>query len=457
MEILSAAGAGGQTWAVRVDRLDTEEIVFSARADESRQPASTVKLFTTAAALHRLGPDFAVTTSVYAAGAVTDGILDGDLVLYGRGDPNLSGRFHGDEPTAVLTDMAQQVRAAGIREIAGAVIGDGTYFEDRDFGPWRMEDQHRWYAARVSALSFNDNCVDVYVGPGRAGGRQPAYRWEPVTPYVQMRFAARTVPGQRARVYAWRGPGMAVISIGGTIGGGARIQPLPVTVEDPALFAASVLHDELWRAGVTVRGRPRPRRRKAAGASASYPNEVVRRVSEPLADVLGVINGRSQNLHAELLCKTLGKQMQGDGSWEAGLRVIDSALCALGVNTVGVRQVDGSGLGRANRATATSLVEVLTAMAHHPHAGVFEDSLVHVGVDANMTDLAKSVPFGVVRAKSGSLKGVLGLAGYIRAPGRAPLAFALLGSGPRTGSAKALKATRDQLVYALARHAPRLP
>ncbi len=454
-EAVREAEAAGRTWAVRVDRLDTGETLYAHRADESRMPASNVKLFTTAAALHRLGPTYTMTTSVYAQGPIVDGELQGDLVLYGRGDPNLSGRFYKDRITAVLDTLAQQVRAAGIERVTGAVYGDGTHFEDLDFGPWKMEDQHRWYAARVSALSFNDNCVDVYIGPGAVVGARAALRWEPMTRYVRVRLQAKTGPGRRRKLFAWRAPGSNFITIGGTIGQRARIEPLPVALERPALFAAWVFRDALERAGVAVAGAPEIVTR-ANGPALPYTRQIARHVSQPLFEMVRVINSRSQNLHAELLCKTLGRAVGTDGSWAEGLRVIDEAVCELGVEPGTFRLVDGSGLGRENRATASALVRLLMAMAYHEHGALFERSLVHVGVDPNMTDLAKSIRHGELRGKSGSLDGVLALAGYVRAPGRAPLAFALLGHDPEPHSAKPLRATRDRLAYELVRRAPPL-
>lgn len=447
--------AAGRTWAVRVDRLDTGATVFAHRADESRIPASNVKLFTTAAALHRLGPDYTTDTSVYADGPVANGVLDGDLVLYGRGDPNISGRFYESRPTAVLELLAQQVRAAGITHVTGGVVGDGTYFEDLDFGPWNPEDQHRWYAARVNALSFNDNCVDVFVGPGRSVGTRGQLRWEPFTRFVRVTMGTRTVNGRRGNVQYWRNPGTRTIGLAGTIGVRSRIRAFSVAVEQPALYAAWVFRDVLRGAGITVDGDPRERTRTADGPG-RYTRELARHASLPLAEELQVINGRSQNLHAELLCKSLGKTAGADGSWAEGLRAVDAALCDLGLQTDGLRLVDASGLARENRATASSLVAVLKAMAAHPHAAVFEDSLVHVGVDPNMTDLAKSIHRGELRGKSGSLKGVLALSGYIRAPGRAPLAFAMLGADPRSTDSRPLKRTRDALAYILVRHAPEI-
>ena len=453
-QLVAEGERDGRTWAVRVDRLDTGETLFAHRADVLRLPASNVKLFATAAALHRLGPDFTVATSVYATGPITGGVLAGDLVLYGRGDANISGRFHEDRVTAVLEALAAQVRAAGVRRVAGGVVGDGTYFEDLDFGPWKLEDQHRWYAARVRALSFNDNCVDMYLGPGRTVGARAALRWEPFTRYVRVKVTAKTVAGRSKKLYAWRAPGSRVIALGGTIGRRARIEPLPVAIEDPPLFAAWVFRDVLERAGVTVAGAPRSVARAAGRSRPAYDREIARHVSPPLAEGIRVINSRSQNLHAELLVKTLGREVGADGTWAEGLRAVHAAVCELGVQGEAVRLVDGSGLGRENRATAGALVTRLRAMAGHEHAAAFVASLVQVGADRGLADLAKSVRHGEVRAKSGSLNGVLALAGYVRAPGRAPLAFAMLGDDPNPKSSRHLRATRDKMVYQLVRLSP---
>ncbi len=242
---------------VAVYAADLGNPLYLHNADLPLTPASNMKLYTTAAALDRLGPDFQYTTSVYADGEIyPDGTLDGDLILIGRGDPTLSGRFYGDSVTFVFDRFAARLKQMGIRRVTGAVVGDATYFDDARIAPgWDSRHLLRWYGARSSALSTNDNVVTIEVHPGEWVGAPPALTFYPHTDRLEISNQATTVGRRGGRSIGIRREsetGKYVIR--GRIPLRSRALRYMVSVEDPALYTTSVFADRIKRAGIEVEG-----------------------------------------------------------------------------------------------------------------------------------------------------------------------------------------------------------
>lgn len=372
--ILRGPGMGGASHGVLVVSLDRGDTLFSWNADARLTPASTLKLFSTAAALHYLGPEFRWTTYLLAEGEVRNGVLAGDLVLFGTGDPTLgSGRFPGT--SRALAALADSLRARGVREVAGSVVADGSFFDPRLRGQgWTAEDLVSWFGAPVSSLVTAENL---------AGGR-------PVDEPVR-------VAGERFRT--------ALARAGIRVRGGVR------TVKEPALS----------RAGFHAR-------RPAAGAHvlATYRSPALR-------DVVRVTNHVSHNLFADEALRTVGRVAGGEGSFEAGERAVARMLSSADPP----RMLDGSGLSRLDRVSARTVVALLAAMARSPGASVFRASLPVAGSEAGLRRMYGTAAAGNLRAKTGTIATVSALSGYVTAADGERLAFSIITNGvPRTALAK---------------------
>ncbi|HKE05601.1 MAG TPA: D-alanyl-D-alanine carboxypeptidase/D-alanyl-D-alanine-endopeptidase, partial [Blastocatellia bacterium] len=242
-------------------------VVFERDADKSFTPASNMKLYTTAAALDAFGPDFKIKTSVYATTrAAKNGVLKGDLILYGRGDPNLSPRFDTDDtdrydeltPADTITAierLADQIKARGIKIVTGNLIGDDSFFAGDLLGPgWEWDDAQFYYGAEVSALTVNDNSVTFAVTPATRVGEQPSIKIQPETGYIKIVNNARTSEGGRTSIGVDRPLNSNTVEFFGAIPRGAKEFTVDIAIHDPASFAAELLREALDRRGVRVRG-----------------------------------------------------------------------------------------------------------------------------------------------------------------------------------------------------------
>jgi D-alanyl-D-alanine carboxypeptidase/D-alanyl-D-alanine-endopeptidase (penicillin-binding protein 4) len=448
--ILAKANADEATWAVEVVSLDTGETLYEKNAHALLIPASNMKLFTTAAALDCLGPDFTTKTSFYFDGGLgEDGALDGNLIIYGRGDPNISGRFTG-KPTTIFEQIASSLKSLDLREVCGDIVGDDSYFDSEYYGPWPQDESCKWYAARVSALSFNDNCIDIYVWPGASPGARAKVAKSPQTSFVRVINKASTTSHRSNS--AWASPvadGTAIL-VGGSIWSRKKEEVLYFPVESPPLYAATVFKETLEREGVSVEGKARTlgADRKSAVPPGAVP--VVEHGSLPLSEMIKVVNKRSQNLHAELILKLVGLRAGEGPTFDGGAKAVRDFATKAGVNPGSVIINDGSGLSRMNRASAHSIVQLLKFMDASKWSDAFRDSLAIPGVDNSVRTMSRAVPTGKVVGKTGSLKNVLAFSGYATAKSER-LAFSIIVNGFE-GDSSRIREARDRICRELARY-----
>jgi D-alanyl-D-alanine carboxypeptidase/D-alanyl-D-alanine-endopeptidase (penicillin-binding protein 4) len=452
--ILRASVGERATVGAEVLSLTRGDVLYSLNAERLLQPASNVKLFTSAAALHYLGPRFTFRTTLYGTGGVDgDGVLRGDLVLEGRGDPSLSGRFYADSVTYVFDGFVQALRDRGVTRVDGDLVGDNRYFEGPELGEgWAWDAQQWWYGAQIDALSFNDNTVTVRVQPGAGPGSPARVELVPDTEYVTVVNDVVTGTGQgRQSIAVHRQPESNEIRLRGRVprrGGAALV----IAVDDPALYALTVLRERLEHAGIELDGDVRPADEEdAVGVAGRTP--VASHFSPPLSELLGVVNKRSQNLHAEQLLRALGAETRGRGSAGAGIAAIDDFLRGeVQVEPGAVFLVDGSGLSRLNLVTPHAVVQLLAHMARHPYRREFYDSLFVPGEDERARRLDEPLTRGNLHAKTGTVRYVSALSGYVDARNGERLAFALLLNNRPDGKASSVELEND-VVRALARFA----
>lgn len=409
--------------------LDADTEVFARDADASRIPASNAKLFTAAAALDRLGADFRYETGVYLDAEPRDGVLEGAIHVDGAGDPNLSGRFHDGDPTAVFREWAAALREAGVTRVTGGVVLHNAIFDGVTRHPdWDRYNPADWYTAPVGALSLNDNCVDVTISPGAVGG---AARVEVSPPNGYVRIVNRAVtvegrPAERDRLVYDRPRGSRTISFSRSIGARGPPETYSIAIDDPSAFFGSVLVEVLAREGIAVEGGAVETN---APVSAVPGARRIAGLTSEIGPTLAVCLKRSQNFYAEMLAKRLGYAASGLGTWESGTRAIEEFARSCGCEATDL--ADGSGLSRNNRTTARDVVRLLVAMSRHRHAEMFRDSLAVSGdEEGTLRDrLDGPEERGRVHGKTGTLAGAVALSGYVDSRSGRHFAFSVLVNG----------------------------
>lgn len=465
----ATSGLGGATWSAIVVSLDSGDTLFAQSADSALAPASNLKLLTTAAALHVLGPDYRFRTYLLTDGTVSNGVVEGDLVLYGTGDPGLSDRFYRDEDE-VFQRLIDQLEEAGIHTVTGDLVGDASYFTGPLRPPgWDPRDLNDHFAGAVSALSFNENVVSYRVVPG-SPGEAPTVSTTPSRSGMALVNEAETVTGgARPRLAILRDDPMDPVRVEGRVAAGSRDVWREMTVSDPARFAAENFLSTLEERGIAVEGGLRivadaessilgtdPISAPAFGRSGA--RVLARHVSEPLEAYIDVINGESNNLFAELVFRAVGRAVTGEGSPDGAQRAVRAALSEIGVDLRGVVQVDGSGLSAGNRVRPATFISVLDRMADGPHWESYWSSLPEAGQRRGLGRMYRTAAAGNLRAKTGTIEGVSALSGIVRSQDGERLAFSLIVNGARsTTRAKRVENEVGVLLASFHRDADRVP
>ncbi len=448
--IFTDRGLKGVALGLRVVSVTDGKVLYSFHADEALIPASNVKLATTAAALHYLGADYQFTTRVSAGGAIDErGVLQGDLVIVGGGDPSISGRFYDGDPTAAFRQWAEALRRRGLRTVTGDLVGDDRFFDRQYRHPsWPRGQEAYWYEAPIGALSLNDNCVDFTLSP-TTPGRVVGLSLSPPTDYLNFKNACLTRKGRSApKVLFERARGSREVVLRGSVTTGVEKVTNYVTVDDPGEFFLTVLAQVLREEGIEVQGRAR-----LVGVNEVLPSlTALVEHRSGLVESIRVANKRSQNFYAEQILKTLGRELLGEGSFTRGGEAVQAFLEKQAVTTEGCLLVDGSGMSRENRLTARCITELLVQVARSDVGQTYIESLARAGTDGSLRNRPlKSDVQAEAFGKTGTLAGVRVLSGYVRSQGGELLTYSFLMNGGAAGSWTA-RALQDRALDALARY-----
>jgi len=444
-KILAQSEARRGSWGIRVVELESGRLLYERDADHLFIPASNMKMFTTAAALEKLGPGYAFHTTVESDAAPDEQGRVWDLYLVGRGDPNLGPRtfpyvYHGSSQPAdtFIQELADQVKAHGVRRVVRKLVADDSYFVWEPFAPnWAADDLEWGYGAPVSALAFNDNLLTLHVKPGAAAGDEAQVSLSPVPEYYLVRNHIRTGARGAARDYFLeRQPGSMELDFWGHIPLDEGEDADTLAIANPPHLLAELFCAALRARGIDVEAPIEVHhltRLEAAflpnSAPPSAPRVVLAEHTSPtLSEAIKVINKESENLHAEMLLRTLGHVQNNQGSLAGGL----AALNAFTTQQVGIVPgetyfSDGSGLSREDLVAPRAAVKLLVYMAHSPHFQAYFNSLPVSGVDGTLAHrfLDDEVK-GKIHAKTGSVVHVNTLSGYMDLPSGKRLVFSIM-------------------------------
>jgi serine-type D-Ala-D-Ala carboxypeptidase/endopeptidase (penicillin-binding protein 4) len=481
--ILADPAVNQAHWGVSVVGLNGNP-VYQLNDGQFFNPASNAKLFTTAAAYALLPSGLTFTTLVTSNVPVsTTGEVHGDLTIYGVGDANISARIipfdmkteRPGPPLAALETMADQIVARGVRTISGDVVGDDTWFVYERYGAgWSWDDLQWGYGAPVSALTVNDNEVYLNAVPAAQPSQTALITWLPATDYYRLDNSLLTTPaGDQGKPGVERAPGSKTVRIFGSLPMGQPGLHTALAIEDPAEYTALSLREMLLARGVRIGGKARAQHRPSVAtadffpaqqqpltlqpisqenvqAANAGPNVLASHVSPPLGNDLVITNKVSQNLHAELVLRTLGKLESSDGSLLEGTRVVRQFLTSAGVAPGDFVLYDGCGLSIQDLATPRAFTTLLVFAARQTWGEAFRTSLPVGGVDGSLSGRFKQRALnGKVFAKTGTLGEARALSGYVQAASGQTVVFSILCTDHSPSDA-ADRAAMDKIVAAIA-------
>jgi len=433
--VMAAPAAGGNHYSASIDSIladsalsnaliglavydiTSDSMLYELNADKLFSPASNLKLFTSAAALELLGPDYRFKTGFFHSGDIdAGGQLTGDLIIVGGGDPLISGRFR-DSITEILYLWADSLSARGIKEIKGDLVIDRSFFSGQQLGyGWSWDDLSYWYACPVTALAFNDNCVDLQFLPGEKVGDKAKIELNPDTDYITVTNNTETLPaGSEFTLDYYRTPSTNEVEFFGGIAIDDSNQVDYVSVHRPEIYCGYIFSGVLREKGISNNGKIR-----FLEEIDSEQRRVIDERKKPLftwnSDSLGVIitviNQRSQNLFAELALLTLGKEIGGEGSFDKSLELVAGYFDSIGITRDDLSMNDGSGLSYINLVKPNAIIRLLKQMRRSRYSETYYNSL-RKPRDFRLVGVANREN---IRVKGGTIANTRTYSGYLTGP-----------------------------------------
>ena len=426
--LLSNSEFSQARWGVAVVSLRDGKLIYEHNGDQLFTPASNMKVYTTAVALDLLGADYRWRTSVYSDNPPdSTGTINGDLVLYGRGAPDLIATNRGENSNSI-EELAKSLAAKGVKRIQGNVIGDESYFRGDATGDGWLSNDLQWYfGAEASALTINANSIEVSITSASKMTEQPKVEVNDFDGYIQTTNNLTTVEsGEPLRIGVKREATDNNITVWGQYPIGARGYGASLSVHQPSLWAAKMFLRTLRSHGISVDGEARYRDSRVAEKNRFNPEgkqELAFVTGRSLGEIIRITNKLSVNLYAEILLRTLGRErapMISDdksggrerGDDEHGRELIKLWLSRQGIKTTKLAIHDGSGLSRLDLVTPQATAQLLAAIRKTNSGEIFADSLPIAGTDGTLGGRLASVE-GRIVAKTGTLSYDNSLSGYL--------------------------------------------
>ena len=442
-KILNATCLDDKQTSVSILAASDGELVYAYNTLKPLLPASVMKVVTTAAALHYLGPEYRFKTKVLYNGKRNKNTIQGDLIIRGGGDPRFS--------TETLWHIATQIKDSGINKITGDLVIDAHFFDEYDRAPaWKVDRTQKAYDAKLGALSLNFNSIAVHVLPGTNPGNKLNIWLEPAPDYIKLINNTKTIKRGKNTVWASRRGSKDILDqvdilVKGRLPIRSKEKIIRLNVENPARYTIETFRLLLQKAGIEIKGLTTIAKTPTNGS------ELYSHLSEPLTLILKELNTFSNNFTAEQIIKTIAAERFGTpGSHAEGLKLVTDFLRILNVDDTGIAIVDGSGLSRKNLMTTKAITDLLTAMYSKFDSGPdFITALRVLGTNGiNSKRLSDSPAKGQIRAKTGTLRKVSTLAGYVANNTGKVFSYALFLNNNRCGYWKADK-IEDRIVTAI--------
>jgi D-alanyl-D-alanine carboxypeptidase/D-alanyl-D-alanine-endopeptidase (penicillin-binding protein 4) len=474
--IVHQPGFSRAHWGIDVVDVESGKAIYALNSDHLFLPASNAKLLSTSAALSLAGPEYRFHTTIETAGKIdTNGRLLGDLVIVGRGDPNISGRVmpyqlkteRVSPHTQILEELADQIVQKGIRIVDGDLIGDDSFYAPERYGEGWAQDDLQWIdGAPVSALTFNDNVLFLKIKPGEKAGEKALVTVDPQTSYYELdNRILTTAAGIVRKIGIHRDSGSYKVVLWGSMPLDDAGMSEAIAIEDPGEFTAQIFRSLLEKRGITVTGKTRTKHGDLAQffdqPQAQMPSSLVvaplgppaqvlaEHVSLPLIEDVRVTNKTSQNLHAELALRLIGQLKGLGGSFEGGAAALKLFLLHAGLKANEFFVLDGSGLSRRDLITPAAMVQLLLYASRQSWGAAFEQTLPVAGVDGSLAERFVNTPAGgLVHAKTGTLSHVNALSGYGQTSSGKRFVFSIFCNNHDLPSAKVVAAI-DAIVVLL--------
>ncbi|MEY9865104.1 D-alanyl-D-alanine carboxypeptidase/D-alanyl-D-alanine-endopeptidase (penicillin-binding protein 4) [Peribacillus sp. B2I2] len=406
-------GLAGALMGISIRSAKTGEMIYERGAQTRLRPASNLKLLTAAAALETLGEDHVFQTELYINGVQVGHVLQGDVYLKGKGDPTLLEKD--------FDELAASMKQRRVKLVHGDLIGDDSWYDDVRYSQdlvW--SDEQEYYGAAVSALTASPNedydtgTIIVEVTPGENPGKMATVKLKPETDYVKVINKTKTesVDGNK-EIEVERSHGTDVITVTGTIPEHAGVTKEWISVKDPTEYALSLFKKSMRKHGIKVSGE-RKKGKTPVGADLIATHQ-----SMPLSQLLIPFMKLSNNGHAEVLVKEMGKEAEGEGSWKDGLKVARNLMNGMGLDMQTIIMRDGSGISQVNMVPANEITKLLYAVQEKTWFPAYLNALPIAGDENRMVGgtLRKRMKgtnaAGNVRAKTGTISGTSSLSGYV--------------------------------------------
>jgi len=453
-DLVSQPRFAAGNYGVKVVSLDTGKTLFENDATKLFSPASNCKIYTMAMVLDKLGGDYRIKTSLYAAAKPANrGVLKGDLIIYGRGDPGFNLKTGDGDIFRTLQPLVAALTNAGVRKISGDLIGDDSFIVGSPFGSgWVWDDMNYYYGAEISALTINDNTLQISVKPGAKIGARAQLALSPATSHVILSNRTQTIAAKgRKDINFYRPLGQNVIYVSGQMPLDQTNHSDDVTFSNPAGLFVELFKEALTRNGIKVTGKTRTVNwldRQGVPLETSKLTELRAVESKPPREINVAVQKPSQNLYTDLMLahvgslereRVLAERLASNSnapvetvvgtvsSEDFGVRELDKFLAKVGVKRGDVKFEEGSGLSRNNLVTPNATIALLQFMSKHTEAKSYYDALPIAGRDGTLRNRLKGTRAeGNVHAKTGTLRWANSTSGYVTTAAGEKLVFCLM-------------------------------
>lgn len=415
-------------WSV-IFRDSTGTILEGYNFEKIVRPASNLKLLTSSAILDELGTEFTYKTYVYGLGSQEGDTWKGDIIVRGTGDPSISGTYYGENKFHVFDKFYETLDSLGIREIEGNLIGNDSYFDQQPYPKgWSWEDLSFYYGVEISALSFNNNAVDLQVFANDEIGETPRIQWFPFdTDYVTfVNEQTITPPDSEYDEFYRRVLGTNTIILRSKVPQNYD-EKESLSVMNASMFFMDTFKEYLKDGGIETTGRILIDSQPHDWNSGRY-QELAVHESVPLGQLMEQVNKDSENFYTEMLLKTAAaEKYDAQGSTELGISLVKEFAARTGIDTSRVEMNDGSGMSPGTLLSPSAITHLLVEMQHHPEFKAFRNSLSIAGLDGSLENRFTNTPMaGNLRGKTGFVSGVRALSGYMKSATGRTLVFSVV-------------------------------